>query len=177
MVQAAGGSGRSRTADLAAQEAARKAAEEAARKAAEEAARKAAEEAARKAAQEAARKAAAEKQETPHADKRQEAYKSAKTEPLSAETARLHQVTAAYDDPEAQAQSPSQTPGLDAAKARVAGHAEGAKDRIAEAEAKYPDASGDTKEKVAEIQKQATAESEKVLTVAAEEADKLIQQA
>lgn len=175
MVNAPGGRGR--TADLAAQEAARKAAQEAARKAAEEAARKAAEEAARKAAQEAARKAAADQKASAHAEERQEAYKSARTQPLSAETARLQGVTAAYEGPDPKAETLAKTPGLDAAKAEAAAKASGMQDRLAEAEKQYPDASGETKEKVAEIQKQATEKSGQLLTVASEEADKLIQQA
>lgn len=177
MVQAAGEGGRSRTADLEAQ----RRAQEAARRAAEEAARKAAEEAARKAAQEAARKAAAERlsesKETPGAEKRQQAYDSAKTQPLSAETARLQEVTSSYGGADRKATSQSSTAKTDAAKDRADEVTAKLESRIAQAKDKFPDASGDAKGEVAKIQENAETEAKQILDTASEEADKLIQQA
>ncbi|MNK55405.1 hypothetical protein D3C87_744160 [compost metagenome] len=184
MVQAAGDGGRSRTADLEAQrkaqEAARKRAEEAARKAAEEARRKAEAEAKRKAEeqrrqQEAAR--LAEKRETPNATHRQEGYKSAKTQPLSEETARLQGVFEKYGGAAKPAEPASKTPSLDAAKAKAQELKGSHDDRMKEAKSKYSDASGETRDKVDAVQSKAQDETRKVLDTATQEADKLVKQA
>lgn len=183
MVQAAGEGGRSSTAALEAQ---RKAQEEARRKA-EEAARKAAEEARRKAEAEAKRKAEeqrrqqeaarlAEKKVTPNASQRQEGYQASKTQPLSAETARLQGIFEQYGASKAEPPA-SKTPSLDAAKARAQSATEGIGKRLDDAKSRYGDASGETREKVDGIQQQATTEARRVLDTATEEADKLIAQA
>lgn len=184
MVQAAGDGGRSKTADLEAQrkaqEEARKRAEEARRKAAEEARRKAEAEAKRKAEeqrrqQEAAR--LAEKKETPNAEKRQDNYKANKTQPLSAETARLQGIFEKYGAAPKPADAPSKTPALDAAKAKAQETVSSGAKQLDEAKGKYPDASGSTREKVDEIQTKASSEAQKVVDTATQEADKLIKQA
>ncbi len=188
MVQAAGGGGRSRTADLEAQrkaqEEARKRAEEAARKAAEEARRKAEEEAKRKAEAEAKKKAEEQRRQQEAArlaesKQRQEGYKASKTQPLSMETARLQGIFEQYGGAakaaEAKPAAPkSQTPSLDAAKAKAKEQAEALDKRVETAKTKFPDASEGTREKVAEVQKKANTESRKVVDTATQEADKLI---
>jgi hypothetical protein len=188
MVQAAGGGGRSRTADLEAQrkaqEEARKRAEEARRKAAEEARRKAEAEAKRKAEAEAKKKAEEQRRQQEAArlaesKQRQEGYKATKTQPLSIETARLQGIFAQYGGaakPEAAkpATAKPKTPSLDAAKEKAKEQAENLDKQIDKAKTKFPDASERTQEKVAEIQKQANTESRKVIKTATEEADKLI---
>lgn len=173
-----GNRARSRTADLEAQ---RKAQAEARRRA-EEARRKAAEEARRKAEAEAQRKAEearrqqeaqrlAESKKTPNADARQDGYKARGTQPLSAETARLQGIAAEYGAPK------SQTPKLDAAKAKTQETKALLNEKIGDAKTKFPDASKETREKVETLQTQAQKETNKILNTATREADKLIQAA
>lgn len=182
MVVSASDGGRSRTADLEAQrraqEDARRRAEEAARKAAEEARRKAEAEAKRKAEEQRRQQEAqrlADKQETENAGARKGGYQASKTQPLSAETARLQGITAQYGGEAKPAVS--KTPALDAAKAAAESKAQQFDARVEGAKATFSDASPETREKVGELQKKAQTETRKVVDTATQEAEKLVVEA